>query len=167
MEKAEKYVKIALEMGAEHSRVISIDDIVFDPRSLLKCMYGCSDWGKRWTCPAASKRLKPWEAERILKRYHWGLLIHTDNPKLAHEISLEVEMKAFFDGYPFAFSIIDCYLCETCAFPDPCRFPKKSRPELQALGIDVYATVRTQGLPIMPLKTRNEKPNYYALVLIE
>jgi hypothetical protein len=38
MEKAEKYVKIALEMGAENSRVISIDDIVFDPRSLLKCI---------------------------------------------------------------------------------------------------------------------------------
>ena len=167
MEQPDKYVKMALEMGARDSRVISIDDIVFDPRSLLKCMYGCRDWGTRWTCPSSSKGLKPWEAERILKRYQWGLLIHTNNPTRAHEIALEVERNAFLDGYPFALSLIDCYVCDSCAFPDPCRFPKKSRPELQAMGIDVYSTVKQQGLPIQPLKTRNDTPNYYALVLIE
>ncbi len=169
MEKAEKYVKMALGMGAKDSKAISINDIVFDPRTLLKCMYGCSDWGKRWTCPSPrAKGLKPWEAERILKRYNWGILIHTDDAKLGHEIALKVEMKAFFDDYPLAFSMIfGCYLCETCAFPEPCRNLKKARPELQALGIDVYSTVKKQGLPIKVLKTRDEKKNYYALVMIE
>jgi predicted metal-binding protein len=109
----------------------------------------------------------PWEAEKILKKYNWGILIRTQDPKLAQEISFQVEMKAFFDGYPLAFSMFDCYLCETCVFPDPCRFPEKARPSMQALSIDVYATVKKLGLPIEPLKTKGEKPNYYALVLIE
>jgi predicted metal-binding protein len=167
MEKGEKYVQMALEMGAEDAKVISIDDIVFDPRPLLKCMYGCSDWGKRWTCPSSAKGLRPWEAERILKRYNWGILIHTDNARLAHEISYKVEMAAFFDDYPLAFSMIDCYLCETCAFPEPCRNPKKARPEAMGLGIDVYATAKKQGLPIKVLTSRDEKKNYYAFVMIE
>ncbi len=167
MVKAEKYVKMALGMGAEDSKVISVNDLVFDPRTLLKCMYGCDDWGKNWTCPSTPKALRPWEAEKILKKYTWGILVHTKDPKLAQEISFEVEMKAFFDGYPLAFSMFDCYLCETCVFPDPCRFPEKARPSMQALGIDVFSTVKKQGLPIEPLKTKGEKPNYYALVLIE
>ena len=167
MEKAEKYARIALEMGAKDSKVISVKDIVFDPRTLLKCMYGCEEWGKSWTCPSAPKALMPWEAEKILKKYNWGILIRTQDPKLAQEISFQVEMKAFFDGYPLAFSMFDCYLCETCVFPDPCRFPEKARPSMQALSIDVYATVKKLGLPIEPLKTKGDKPNYYALVLIE
>jgi len=28
-------------------------DIVFDPRTYIKCMYGCSTWGKSWICPSA------------------------------------------------------------------------------------------------------------------
>ena len=167
MEKAEKYVKMALGMGAKDSKAISINDIVFDPRTILKCMYGCEDWGKHWSCPCTPKALKPWEAERILKRYNWGILIHTGDFELARDISFEVEMKAFFDGYPLAFSMFDCCRCKTCAYPNPCRFPKKSRPEMHTLGIDVYSTVKKQGLPIKPLKTMDEKPNYYAIVLVE
>jgi len=99
MEKTEKYVKMALEMGAEDSKVISVEDLMFDPRTLLKCMYGCDEWGKNWTCPSAPKALRPWEAEKILK------------------------------------------------------------PSMQALGIDVYSTVKKQGLPIEPLKTKGDKNN--------
>jgi len=162
----EKYVRKAIEMGAEDAKIISIEDIVFDPRTILKCMYGCEDWGRNWTCPSAPKALMPWEAETVLKKYKHGILIHTRDPKLAQEISFKIEMEAFFDDYRFAFSMSDCSLCETCAFPAPCKFPEKARPSMQALGIDVYATARKQKLPIKPLKTQDEKPNYYALVLL-
>lgn len=33
--------------------------------------------------------------------------------------------------------------------------------------IDVYSTVKKQGMPIEILKTKDEKPDYYTLVLIE
>lgn len=167
MENAERYAHRVLEMGAEDAKIISVEDLVFDPRTILKCMYGCEDWGRSWICPSAPKALMPWEAEKVLKKYNWGILIHTRDPKLAQEISFNIEMEAFFDGYHFAFSMADCYLCETCTFPSPCRFPDKARPSMQALGIDVFSTVKKQGMPIEILKTKDKKPDYYALVLIE
>lgn len=103
----------------------------------------------------------------MLKKYKHGILLHARDPKLSQEISFKIEMEVFFEGYCFAFSMSDCYLCETCIFPGPCKFQEKARASMQALGIDVYATVRKQGLPIKFLKTREETPNYYALVLLE
>lgn len=38
---------------------------------------------------------------------------------------------------------------------------------MQALGIDVYATARRQGLPISVLRDEKEPQNWYSLVLIE
>ncbi len=38
---------------------------------------------------------------------------------------------------------------------------------MQALGIDVYATAKRQGLPLFPLKDDSEAQNWYSLVLIE
>ena len=154
-------------MGALDAIIIKSADIIIDPRTFLKCMYGCSTWGKNWTCPSAPNALKPWEFEDILKRFKTGILIHCDNKKLSHKISYDLEKDAFFDGYYFAFSMSDCSLCRSCSHPDPCKHPKEARPALQGLGIDVYATVRKQGLPIETLKTEDEKPNWYSLVLTE
>jgi predicted metal-binding protein len=32
---------MALKLGADHAVFFKIEDIVFDPRSVLKCMFGC------------------------------------------------------------------------------------------------------------------------------
>ncbi len=167
MGELEKYVRKALEMGAENVKTVSVQDLVFDPRTILKCMYGCEDWGKSWSCPSAPKALMPWEAEKVLRRYSRGILVRTHDPKRLQEITYQIEMEAFYDGYPFALALAECYLCETCTFPDPCRFPAKVRPSMQALGIDVYATVKKLGLPIKTLKSKDETPNFYGLVLLE
>jgi len=165
--KIEKYVQMALEMGAEDALNISTEDLVFDPRTLLKCMYGCDDWGRNWTCPSAPNALKPWEAEKLLKRYKHGILIHAKDFKLAQDISFQIEIQAFFDGYHFAFSMSNCILCETCCFPAPCRFPLKARPSMEALGIDVFATIKKIGLPLKTLKAKDKIPDCYTLVLLE
>ena len=36
---AAEYVRLALEMGALHAVVFSLEDIAFDSRTLLKCMF--------------------------------------------------------------------------------------------------------------------------------
>jgi predicted metal-binding protein len=167
MGELEKYVRKALEMGAESAKTVSVQDLVFDPRTILKCMYGCEDWGKSWSCPSAPKALMPWEAEKVLRRYSRGMIVHTHDAKQLQEITYQLEIEAFYDGHHFAFALAECYLCETCVFPDPCKFPAKARPSMQALGIDVYATVKKLGLPIKILKSKDETPNYYGLVLLE
>jgi len=167
MKKYEKYTKKAIDMGALDALVIKASDIVIDPRTYLKCMYGCDTWGHNWTCPSAPGALKPWEFEDIIKRYKFGILIHCDNKKISQKISFQLESDAFVDGYYFAFGMSDCGLCKTCKHPEPCKHPDKARPALQGLGIDVYATVRKQGLPIKTLKNDKEPQNWYSLVLIE
>ena len=154
-------------MGALDAVLIKSEDIVIDPRTILKCMYGCKGWDHNWTCPSVPGSLRPWEFENILKKYNVGILIHCDNKKISHKISFELESDAFVDGYYFAFSMSDCALCKTCKHPEPCRYPEKARPALQGLGIDVYATARKQGLPIKTLKDEEEEQNWYSLVLIE
>lgn len=163
----DKYIEKAKDMGALNAVIISSDDIVIDPRALLKCMYGCDTWGKHWTCPSAPGALRPWEFENILNKYRTGILIHCKNKKNSQKISYELERDAFVDGYYFAFSMSDCEICKDCKYPDPCKKPKKARPAMQGLGIDVFATVRKQGLPIETLTDEDAEQNWYSLVLIE
>ena len=67
--KAKEFTDYALESGADHAVVFKTADVVFDSRTLLKCMFGCSDWGKGQTCPSRPGSLKPWEYEKIFARY--------------------------------------------------------------------------------------------------
>lgn len=162
-----RYIAMARKMGAAHAVAIDSSDIALDARTYLKCMYGCKDWGKNWTCPSAPGAVRPWEFGGILKRYRSALLVHCGEKRLSQRISMAIEREAFIDGHYFAFSMSDCALCDGCAYPEPCRNPKQARPAMQALGIDVYATARRQKLPIFALKDENEPQNWYSLVLIE
>lgn len=167
-EKYQKYVDMAKKAGATDVLVIRASDVVVDPRFLLKCMYGCRGWNSNWTCPSAPGALRPWEFENILKRYKHGILIHTHDKKLSQDLSYEIEVNAFWDGFYLSWSMSDCTLCKECAYPsEKCRFPMKARPAMQGVGIDVYATVRKFGLPLRPLRTLEEEQNWYSLVLIE
>jgi len=166
--KLDKYIRLAKEMGAEHALAIRASDVVIDPRTYLKCMYGCKDWGKNWTCPSAPGAIAPWQfGEIFLKRYRTAILVHCTEKRPSQKISFAIEKEAFLDGFYFAFSMSDCALCEGCAWPLPCRNPKQARPAMQALGIDVYATAKRQGLPLFPLRGQEEPQNWYSLILIE
>jgi Predicted metal-binding protein len=120
-------------------------------------------------CPSPLGALKPWEAEQVLSRYRYAVLIHTHDKDSSQRISFAVESRAYVDGYYFAFSMSDCGLCAECSLPEdkPCRFPGKARPAMQAMGIDVYATARKQGLPIETLADESQEQNWYSLVMIE
>jgi predicted metal-binding protein len=103
----------------------------------------------------------------MLKFYRFALLIqgyeHTD----IRTIVLTLEREIFLDGYFKAFGMGagPCQLCDRCA--KSCRHPDKTRPSLEACGIDVFTTVSSNGLPIRVLKTYGCKGNYYGIVLID
>jgi predicted metal-binding protein len=163
-----KYAKTAKDMGALDAVVIRAGDVVVDARALLKCQFGCKDYWVNWTCPSVPGALRPWEFEKILRRYRWALLVHCAEKKISQKISYEIERRAFADGHYFAFSFSDCGVCGKCARPGGlCRNRKMARPAMQGVGIDVFATARRQGLPIKTLKDLNDTQNWYSLVLIE
>lgn len=168
--KAEKYAAAALAMGAADAVPFSIGQIAFDSRTLLKCMYGCADWGKNHTCPSRPGNPTMAELREMFSRYAWGLIVHTHDKALSQRISLKIESDAFHDGYYFAFSLSDCSLCARCAAEDgaPCRFVREARPAFHSVGIDVFKTVRGLGLPIRTLRDpQAERQDWYSAVFIE
>ena len=162
----EKYQDLALSHGAIHAVSVAPDDIVFDGRSLLKCMFGCGLWGKGCTCPSRTGALSTDEWEKLLRKYKTVLVIHTKDKETAQTASFNVERQAYLDGDVMAFSMSDCALCPECAgvSNEPCRNARMSRPSFHSVGIDVFATAHKLGFPLKPLKELEEEQNWYAAV---
>lgn len=165
----DKYVSLALTNGAVHTVPVTPDAIVFDGRTLIKCMFGCSDWGKGCTCPSREGALKPWEWEKLLRQYKTVLIVHAHDKRTAQKASYAVEKAAFLDGDAMAFSMSDCAICETCGgdLGQGCRNVKMARPAFHSVGIDVFATAHKLGLPIQPLQNEDDLQNWYAAVWLD
>jgi len=162
----QKYIDIAKSLGASNVVAVTPDDIVFDARTILKCMFGCGSWGNGPTCPSKPGALKPWEMEPLLRKYKTVLIVHSPDKKIAQKAAFAVEKEAFFDGDVMAFSMSDCALCGECAGKtgEPCRFIREARPSFHSVGIDVFATVAKLGLPLKPLRSMDEDVNWYSAV---
>jgi len=162
--KIEKYIRLAMRSEVAHVVAVEPNDIVFDGRTILKCMFGCKDWGKGCTCPSRAGALKPWEMEPLLRKYKTVLIIHSQSKKAAQNAAFEVEKEAYFDGDVLAFSMSDCAICEECAgrSDEPCRDVMRARPSFHSVGIDVFATVNKLKLPLKPLRDEDGQQNWYS-----
>lgn len=166
----ENFVEMGLKLGADDVVAFKLEDIEFDSRTLLKCMFGCADWGKNHTCPSRAGALKPWEYQKVLERYSWGVIVHSKSMRISQEVSFAIERKAYLDGYYFAFSLSDCAICKECLGikGQECVDPKRARPSFHSVGIDVFKTVHKFGLPLETLKEgEDDKKNWYSAVFIE
>ena len=95
VKKAEKYVREALALGASHAVLFEAPQICWDSRTLLKCMYGCSDWGKNHTCPSRAGNPTMAEMREMFSNYKWGIIIHAGNKHDSQRISMRLESMAF------------------------------------------------------------------------
>jgi len=162
----EKYIEMALSLGADDVVPATPDDIVFDGRTLLKCMFGCGDWSKGCTCPSRAGALPTAEYERLLRKYKTVLVIHSHDKRTAQNASYAVEREAYLDGDALSFSMSDCALCADCAgrAGGECRNPKVARPSFHSVGIDVFATAKKLGLPLKALRDPEDEQNWYSAV---
>jgi predicted metal-binding protein len=83
---------------------------------------------------------------------------------------MKLEREVFLSGYykTLLLPFDACMLCDTCTGSRAeCRNPKTARPGADALGIDVYATVRSMGYPVEVVKAYGDTMNRYAFVLVE
>ena len=162
----EKYIMLAKSLGADNVVVVTPDDIVFDGRTILKCMFGCNSWGNGCTCPSRAGFLSTDEYEKLLRKYKTVLIVHSREKKIAQAASYAVEKEAYLDGDVLVFSMSDCALCELCAgkTDEPCRNVRQARPAFHSVGIDVFATVRKLGLPLEALREEDEEQNWYSAV---
>ncbi len=164
----EKYLQMALDLGAANVRLIGPGDVFLDPRPVLKYRWGCEDYFHR--SPKCHDRGTSF-AERMamVQAYRHILLVHSHDAHQLSKVVLDLERAAFLDGHYFAFAIRYCRLCPKCALDQggECPTPQKVRPCDQAFGIDVFRTARGQGLPCQVLQGPDDTQNRYGFVLLD
>jgi predicted metal-binding protein len=132
-----------------------------------KCAYGCSQYGKRWSCPPHVMDQAGFQ--ELLGCYSRALLV-AGQPPLAsfQEQLLELEKTAFLSGFTKALVLSGgpCSWCDHCA-EQQCRFPEKRRPSLEACGCDVFALAGQCGLSLTPLRNSDDFVQYIGLLLVE
>ena len=162
------YVDRALQLGADHAVLFTLDEIVFDSRTILKCMFGCADWGKGHTCPSRPGSLKPWEYRKIFAEYSWGVIIHSTNKKTAQEVSFAIEREASSTATisPFPSATAPSAPSAPVLKGSPVSTRRKPVPPFTVWGLMSSRTVRQFGLPIQTLKDENQEQNWYAAVFI-
>jgi predicted metal-binding protein len=160
-----QFIEAAEELEFVNAKIISTKTIEVSHAVRWKCRYGCSGYGKKLTCPPNTPPVE--ETKKLIAEYKTGLLLHLQEKVNVEERLVQLENEIFFAGYhkPIAFSCGPCQLCADCA--DSCRKPKLARPTMEGCGIDVYATVRNNDWEIEVLESKEEQPNYFALILIE
>ena len=171
--------KLFKDRGFPDFKWIEAKDIVVARWVRFRCIFGCPVYGKRGTCPPNVPSID--ECRQMLSEYNQAAVFHfekkLENPESRKAWSkpivarlLDLEREVFLSGYykTFLISFQSCGSCETCDVDRMnCRNPKLARPGADALGIDVYATVRSIGYPIQVLKDYDEVMNRYAFLLIE
>jgi len=178
-ERLEKDLKLfrekAIKLGAEDAVPIKTKQIVIRNWILLKCKYGCSMYGKRLTCPPYSPT--PDEMRKIVNEYEIALLVKFgpcvecgfEREVNIHKAIYELERYIFLSGYYAAFGLAcgPCNLCPECNVKEGyCLKPYMARPSMEACGIDVFATVRKAGFKLKVLKSYDERPVCFGLVLV-
>jgi len=149
-------------LGDCRCRIMDACDMVFAPELVDACRQNiCGNYGRNWMCPPdVGEPLKLMEKAR---GYAHGMLVQTVS---ALEDSFDIEgMTAARDrhnaltekvgdlvaskaGDVLVLGAGGCSLCERCARIDdePCRFPERAHPSMEAYGIYVAPTAERCGM---------------------
>ncbi len=162
-------------MGAEDAVPIKTSKIVVRDWILLKCRFSCGTYGRRSTCPPYSPT--PEETRRVLKEYETALLVKfgpsieagcSDGVNI-HKVIFELERLILLSGYYAASGMAcgPCPLCAECNMREgPCLKPHVPRPSMEACSIDIFAVAYNADLELKVLKSQEELPHCFGLVLI-
>lgn len=167
------------EYGFTDFKWIDPHDIVVAQWVRMKCTFGCQEYGRNACCPPnvpSVPQCREWFGE-----YNNGVVFHfekaVERPEDRHAWTREVsqglialERAVFLLGYPKAFMLLmdSCGLCAECAETrEKCKQPRLARPTPEAMGVDVFTTVRQLGYPIEVLEAYTEMMNRYAFLLVE
>lgn len=159
-------LKAIVDEGATEAKRISTSQVAVDERVRFKCRVPlCDSFNRNLMCPPYLPSVE--EFRRILACYTDAILIQVTSSvagkpagrsrdvfapaKRLHALINRSEKIAFESGFPFAAGLIGgcCRLCSECVAAgghEPCRHPFKARPSMEAMGIDVMATLRKAGL---------------------
>jgi predicted metal-binding protein len=179
MKDARELERLFRETGFDDFTWIAGDAVVTGEWVRLKCMFGCKGYAKRACCPPNVPTVS--ECRMFFDEYSSVAVFHFQKAvksaeerhawgKKVNESLLALEREVFLRGYHKAFLLYmdACRLCAECAGTrDACRNPSSARPGVDAMAVDVFATVRSLGYPIEVLSDPSQGMNRYAFLLVE
>ena len=154
-------------------------DIVVAEWVRMKCIFGCKNYGRNASCPPNVPSVE--ECRRFFDSYSACVLFHfakkMRKPEERHAWTagvsralLKLERELFLAGYykVFLLPMDSCHLCATCpGLREKCKQPALGRPSPEAMGVDVFSTVRQYGYPIEVLSDYSQTMNRYAFLMVE
>lgn len=104
----------------------------------------------------------------MLDCFQYGILFRCHEMTAVSPLAVSVARELYLDGYykVIAFGSASCKKCEKCN-GEHCIKPNQAIPSLEACGIDVFATVRNNGLEIHTLREKEEQHNFFGLLMVE
>ncbi len=141
----QQMIQDALDRGCSRAKIIEIGTIAIRPWVKLQCQFGCTHYGKLLTCPPFTPHAD--EMSEILLDYRKAILMHIGPDSNLREVVIGLEESCKSRGFYKAFALCSgpCDICEVCTVDTLCKYPEKTRPTLQACGIDVHSTVSNNG----------------------
>jgi len=154
------WIEKALELG--FTAAAPLDPAKLEAREVVRdaCAADkCQAYDKNWTCPPACGTLQ--ECQERMHQYTNGILLQTTG-QLAKRVDTkgyarigEEHIRNFYrfaeeirKEYPEALCLGagGCRICETCAYPEPCRFPGKALSSMEGYGLFVTQVCRDCGV---------------------
>ena len=152
-----------ISLGAFKSAIIKTSEIITDRAFRDMCeSNACGVYGKCWMCPPDVGDIDELMAQ--IGKYDYALVYQTVT-ELEDSFDFEGMIEAKKKSYPLAQSLRDvfaeagihkvlhlgaggCGVCPTCAkrTGEPCRFPEKAMPSLEAYGINVSQLAKASDM---------------------
>ena len=154
--------------GVQAVKIVAGAAVETAPWVRLKCQFGCDGYGQCLVCPPYTPT--PQEMRQVLDSYQRAILVHFEPDVDVKDTVVELEREIFLRGAWKALGLGagPCYLCERCTLKvGGCRHAERARPAMEACGIDVFTTVQRAGLPIDVVRTTQQCPNYFGLILVD
>ncbi len=178
MAKREALEELFARHGFTDFKWIKSKDITVAQWVRLRCLFGCPAYGIKGSCPPNVPSIEQCREifseydeaaifhfemafEDLKERVPWGRYLAVRLRKLERDVFLAGYYKAFLIGFE-AWAVR-----RVLGRPDGLKDKRASRPGADAMGIDVYTTVRSVGYNIQPLKDYHEAMNRFAFLLIE
>jgi len=167
-------LKVGEKYGIDEAMIIYTSKVDVMDWVVLRCKYGCENYGKSHSCPPNS--ITPSEMRKILKEYKRAVLVaaktkDTDEQKKFRKALVEMEKALFLKNHYKAFALVPgcCEKCESCASNEKkqCRNPKEKRPCIEGTGIDVFALVSKYKKSLKPITEKDKPFESYGVILLD
>lgn len=158
----QKLIDEALKAGFSHAGELNNEALVFMPEVRDMCRADkCNQFNKKWTCPPGCGTLEA--ITDLAAQYSYGLIVQTTGV-MEDEFDAETTVAAGKQQGENFIKFLDilkescddilpmgsggCNICASCTYPDnPCRFPERAFPSMEAYGLWVSKVCELSDIP--------------------